>query len=218
MSDFNAVLPEDLTIGVNIYIHTYKQTNQPFYSVFNLQFTQHHNLFIVGIVNEINSWIFRCVCVCLLGTVGGWWGLLCCCIMPLATDPLYTDVRFHITFTQRWWCFVWKWTDTLCLPLSSIWQFCSNLALISPSFFSVLAREDHVEGRQHYLAAECVQLRREWRCLQTSTFVEGIGFCFSSEFKCLCLWHEYCNCFFLPHGSVWRIKGFFSYSCSLLTF
>lgn len=107
------------------------------------------------------------------------------------------------------WCFVWKWTDTLCLPLSSIWQFCSNLALISPSFFSVLAREDHVEGRQHYLAAECVQLRREWRCLQTSTFVEGIGFCFSSEFKCLCLWHEYCNCFFLTHGSVWRIKVFF---------
>lgn len=43
MSDFNAVLPEDLT--------------------FNLQFTQHHNLFAVGIVNEINSWIFVCVFV-----------------------------------------------------------------------------------------------------------------------------------------------------------
>lgn len=80
----------------------------------------------------------------------------------------------------------------LCLKVnrhfvSIIWQFCSNLALISPSFFSVLPREDHVEGRQHYLAAECVQLRREWRCLQTSTFVEGIGFCFSKEIKCLCL-------------------------------
>lgn len=59
MSDFNAVLPEDLTIGVYIY--------KSFYSVFNLQFTQHHNLFTVGIVSEINSRIFRCVCAC--------WGL-----------------------------------------------------------------------------------------------------------------------------------------------
>lgn len=62
MSDFNAVLPEDLTIGVYIYIYIY-HTYKSFYSVFNLQFTQHHNLFAVGIVNEINSWIFVCVFV-----------------------------------------------------------------------------------------------------------------------------------------------------------
>lgn len=40
MSDFNAVLPEDLTIGVYIYTHT----NKSFYSVFNLQSTTYLQL------------------------------------------------------------------------------------------------------------------------------------------------------------------------------